>query len=210
MRPAAGIVALCVALAAPRVAMAEEGAAAPARDVSGSASLSHYALPDEPDLDVGVVALSVGSFRFEARQNYEARHATSTFVGWKFTGGGEVTYEVTPIVGGLFGSVHGVVPGVEASVGWRSLDVYVEAEYVHDTKQRDDSYFYTWNEVGWRPVEHVRLGLVGQRTRIVHDDRSLQRGLFAQLTFDHASVSVYAFNPDLGSRYAVIALALSF
>jgi hypothetical protein len=201
---------LGVALAASWAAAAEESAPAAAREISGSASISHYAFPDEQDLDVGVAALNFGALRFEARHNYEARHATSAFVGWKFAGGDAVTYEVTPILGGLFGSVHGVVPGVEASLGWRSFDVYVEAEYVHDTQHSSDSYFYTWDELGWRPVEHLRLGLVGQRTRIVQNDRSLQRGLFAQLTFEHGSVAVYAFNPEAGSRYTVFTLALSF
>ena len=199
----------CLALWAGCAVAAEESAVTE-RSISGSASLSHYALPDEPDLDVVVAALNLGALRFEARHDYEARNATSAFVGWKFAGGSEVTYEVTPIIGGLFGSSHGVVPGVEASFGWRSFDVYVEAEYVHDTKNSSDSYFYSWNELGWRPAEHVRLGLVGQRTRIVHNDRSLQRGVFAQLSFAHASVAVYAFNPDAGSRYAVVTLALSF
>lgn len=40
------------------------------------------------------------------------------FVGWKFTGGDTVTYEITPIVGALFGTARGVVPGVEASLAW--------------------------------------------------------------------------------------------
>jgi hypothetical protein len=191
-------------------AAADDAGTGEAHAISASASLSHYALPDEPDLDVGVAAVNVGALRFEARHNYEARHATSAFVGWKLAGGDELTYEITPIIGGLFGSAHGVVPGVEASFGWRSFDVYVEAEYVHDTKNSSDSYFYTWNELGWRPVEQLRLGLVGQRTRIVHNDRSLQRGVFAQLSFEHGSLAVYAFNPDAGSRYTVLTLALSF
>jgi hypothetical protein len=199
-----------VAWAAWTAAAAADGAPAEGPAISGSASISHYAFPDEPDLDVAVAAVNVGAWRFEARHNYEARSATSAFIGRKFSGGDAVTYEITPIIGGLFGSEHGVVPGVEASVGWRSFDVYVEAEYVHDTGNRDDSYFYTWNELGWSPAEHLRLGLVGQRTRIVHNDRSFQRGLFAQLTFEHGSLGVYAFNPDAGSRYAVFALALSF
>jgi len=189
---------------------AAESAPAEAPALSGSASISHYSFPDEPDLDVGVAALNVGAFRLEARHNYEARNATSAFVGWKLAGGNDVTYEITPIIGGLFGAARGIVPGVEASVGWRSFDVYVEAEYVHDTNHHEDSYFYTWDELGWRPVDHLRVGLVGQRTRIVSNDRSLQRGLFAQITFEHGSVSVYAFNPDAGSRYAVFSLALSF
>lgn len=205
-----GAAAACLALWAGGAFAADEAATSDAPTLSGSASLSHYAFPHEPDLDVVVAALNSGPLRFEVRHNYEGRHATSVFAGWKIAGGREVTYEVTPIIGGLFGSVHGIVPGVEASFGWRSFDVYLEAEYVHDLQHSSDSYFYTWNELGWRPVEHLRVGLVGQRTRIVHDDRSLQRGVFAQVAFEHASLAVYAFNPEAGSRYTVLTLVLSF
>ena len=36
------------------------------------------------------------------------RDAGSAFIGWKFTGGNELRFEVTPIVGALFGAARGV------------------------------------------------------------------------------------------------------
>ena len=117
---------------------------------------------------------------------------------------------MTPIVGGLFGAARAVVPGVEASVGWRSLDVYVEAEYVRDLDDSSACYFYSWCEFGWRPVEWLRVGLAGQRTRTIDTGRDLQFGIFGQVQFGPATVAVYAFNPDSGSRYVIASLGLRF
>jgi hypothetical protein len=176
---------------------------------SFSFNASYYAMRDEPDFGVYVAAVQHGPFRLEARYNYEARSATSVFAGYNWSGGTDVEWSVTPILGGLFGSARGVIPGVEASVSWRQLDLYVEAEYVIDGHNRDDSYFYAWTELGWRPVEALRIGFVGQRTRIVSNDRDLQRGVFAQLSLGPATVGIFAFNPEAASRYVVLSLAFA-
>ena len=139
---------------------------------SGAVTGMYYAMRDQPDFGVGVASLNHGPLHLEARYNYEARDSGSAFVGWKFAGGDSVSYELTPIIGALFGAARGVVPGLEASIGWRSLDVYVEAEYVRDLDESSASYFYSWTELGWKPVEWLRIGLVGQRT---HDHRHRSR-----------------------------------
>src|SRR5438034_8496066 len=127
--------------------------------ITGSATGYYYAMRDQPDFGVGVASLDRGPLHLEARYNYEARNATSVFAGWKFSGGETVSYEVTPIIGGLFGAAHGVVPGLEASIGWRAFDAYIEAEYVYDLNDRSASYYYAWSELAWKPVEWLRLGL---------------------------------------------------
>ncbi len=141
----------------------------------------YYAMRDQPDFGVGVASLDRGPLHLEARYNYEARDSGSAFVGWKFAGGDTVSYEVTPIIGGLFGAARGVVPGLEVSVGWRTFDVYVEAEYVRDLDDSSASYYYAWSELGWKPVDWLRVGLVGQRTRTIDNGRDLQRGIFGQV-----------------------------
>ncbi len=177
---------------------------------SGAITGYHYAMGDAPDFGVAVAAFNYEALHLEARHNYEARHSTSVFAGWKFAGGDTVSYEVTPIFGGLFGDARAVIPGVEAALGWRTFDAYIEAEAVRDRNSNDDSYFYVWSELGWRPVEWLRLGLVGQRTRLVDNDRDIQRGVFAQATLGPATLSLYAFNPEAASRYVIVSLGLAF
>ena len=80
-----------------------EAAADTGPKVSGSATGLYYAMRDQPDFAVGVASINIGALRFEGRYNYEVRDAGSLFVGWKFSGGDAVTFELTPIVGGLVG-----------------------------------------------------------------------------------------------------------
>jgi hypothetical protein len=198
------------------VALAAGGADAVAAETaaerawSGALTGYYYAVPDQPNWGMAVGVLNHGALHLEARYNYEARASASAFVGWTFAGGDQVTWELTPIIGSLFGRARGVVPGVEASVGYKSLDVYVEAEYVFDRNQSSDNYFYAWSELGWKPVEWLRVGIVGQRTRVVNNDRDLQRGVLLQVFAGKATVSAFAFNPDNADRYVTLALGVDF
>jgi hypothetical protein len=180
------------------------------RALSGSLTGYYSALPDQPNLGMAVGSVNIGALRFEGRYNYEARASASAFVGWKFEGGDQIAWELTPLIGTLFGRARGVVPGFEAAVSWKSFDFYIEAEYVFDRQDSDASYAYAWSELGWTPVEWLRVGLVGQRTRVVDNDRTIQRGVLLQLFAGKATFSLYAFNPDDADRYATLSLGLAF
>ena len=201
----------CAAL--PALAVGDAYAAGDAqaeRALSGTITGYSYLLQEQPNYGMAVGSVKYGSLHLEARYNYEARASASAFVGWTFAGGKEVTWEVTPIIGSLFGRSRGLVPGVEASVGYKSFDVYIEAEYVFDRQQSSDNYFYAWSELGWTPVEWLRVGIVGQRTRVVDNDRDLQRGVLLQVFAGKATISAYAFNPDSSNRYMTVALGFDF
>lgn len=180
------------------------------RALSGTITGYYYLLPDQPNYGMAVGVVNYGALHLEARYNYEARASASVFVGWTFAGGKEVTWEVTPLIGTLFGRSRGLVPGVEASVAYKAFDVYVEAEYVFDRQSSSDNYLYAWSELGWTPVEWLRVGIVGQRTRVVDNDRDLQRGVLMQVFAGRATISAYAFNPENSSRYTTVAVGFDF
>jgi hypothetical protein len=151
-----------------------------------------------------------GPLHLEARYNYESVGARSAFVGWTFSGGETVAWELTPLAGGAWGDTRAFVPGFEASVAWRRLDLYVEAEYVRDSGERDDSYFYAWTELGYRPVEWLRLGIAGQRTRAYDNDRDIQRGPFVQFTWRSITIGGYWFNPGSDEQVFVGSIGATF
>ena len=200
--------AVVACLCAMPVRAAEPDAGRP--NLSGMFTAVYYALPHERDFAVGVGVLERDALHLEARYNYEARDTGSLFVGWKFSGGDALAWQVTPLLGALVGKAAGVVPALEASAAYKSVDVYVEAEYVFDQRYHPDSYFYAWSELGWRPVKWLRLGIVGQRTHTVTNERDLQRGPFAQFTVGPATLGFYAFNPDSASRYVIVSAAFAF
>jgi hypothetical protein len=89
---------------------------------------------------------------------------------------------IDAILGTAWGTTRAFVPGLEASVAWGRLDFYIESEYVRDRNEKSSSYLYAWSEVGFRPIEWLRVGLAAQRTRAYGGERDVQRGPFAQMT----------------------------
>ncbi len=157
-----------------------------------------------------IAAVDRGPLHLEARYNYESVGARSAFVGWTFSGGETITWELTPLLGGAWGTTQAFVPGLEASAAWRQLDVYIEAEYVRDSREHTDSYTYAWSELGFRPVEWLRFGLAGQRTRVYGGDREFQRGPFAQVTWGPVTIGGYWFNPGSNEQVFVGTIGATF
>jgi hypothetical protein len=151
-----------------------------------------------------------GALHLEARYGYEAKDARSVFAGWTFSGGEAIQWEVTPLLGTGWGPVRAFIPGVEASLAWGRLDFYVEAELVRDRRSSADSYNYAWSEIGLRALQWLRVGVVGQHTRLYGGDRQLQRGPFAQATLGRATVGGYWFNPGAHDQVVVASIGVTF
>ncbi len=151
-----------------------------------------------------------GPLHLEARYNYESVGARSAFVGWTFSGGEAITWELTPLLGGAWGTTQAFVPALEASVAWKQFDFYIEAEYVRDSNQRTDSYFYAWSELGFRPVDWLRVGIAGQRTKTYSNERDIQRGPFAQMTWGPVTIGGYWFNPGSNDQVFVGMIGATF
>jgi len=183
-------------------------------DASGWAfdlTASYYSFRNQDDFTLAVFRADRGQLHVEARYNYEAIDSGSLFVGWKFSGGEKLTWELTPIIGAVFGQKEGIAPGFEAAIGYGIVDFYTESEYVRDTEVKEDSFTYSWNELGITPLEWLRFGLVTQRSLAYQSDRDIQRGFFAQVMYRKATLGAYIFNPDdSDNRYAVFSLGVEF
>jgi hypothetical protein len=177
-----------------------------------SATGMYYSFNDQSDFLLAVAIAERGPLHLEARYNYEALDSGSLFAGWKFSGGDKLTYDLTPIIGAVFGAKQGIAPGFEASVMYGIADFYTEAEHVYDTNAKEDSFTYAWSELGLTPLEWLRFGLVGQRTRLYSSSRDIQQGGFAQIiTPGKVTLGLYVFNPgDSNDRFAVFSLAAKF
>jgi hypothetical protein len=121
-----------------------------------------------------------------------------------------VAWEITPMIGGVFGNTTGIAPGYNGSVSWLKLELYSEGEYVFDTGSTSDSFLYNWSELTLAPVEWFRFGMVTQRTRLYKTDREIQRGLLAAFSFKKVSLAGYVFNPDDDKPTFVLAAGLTF
>jgi len=204
---ALGLAAALALALAPAAAAAPPVEEPPTWSFSGAAY--NYVVPDEEDFLMPIVYADRGRLRLEARYNYEERAATSLWGGWRFAFGDEVSLELIPMLGGVFGELSGVAPGLELSLGWKSLSFYMESEYLFDLTDEDGSFYYAWSELAWEPLEWLRVGAVGQRTRVVHTDLEIQRGLLAGVSWRRVQLTGYFFNPGGDDEFTVVSLSFS-
>ena len=118
------------------------------------ASAYTYIVPDSENYVQPTVAADRDWLHLEARFNYEDRDTGSVWLGYNFSVGEEVTFEITPMVGAVIGSTDGIAPGYKASLRWRMLDLYSETEYVVDAGDSADSFQYPGRISPW----HQRTG----------------------------------------------------
>lgn len=159
---------------------------------------------DVSDRLTGVLYADRGQLHLEARYNYEDLETASVFVGWKLPIEGEISGGVTPMLGGVFGDTDGVAPAAEASLAWRRLAWYVEAEYVLDAHDSDDDFFYSWSTLTYGITDSLRAGLVMERSKLVDTAREVQPGLAVEFKMRHTGVSLYAYDLGTDDFYAVV------
>jgi hypothetical protein len=223
MRAHVGTIAAFVALAGAGAAAAREpepsleaqhgaptpaGSPPPAWEYSVSAYA--YFFPGGDDFRLGIATADRGPLHLEARYNYEALDTGSLWAGWNWSTGDAVQFGITPMLGAVIGDVDAIAPGFELSLAWKRLDYYLESEIVLDLHERSEDFIYSWSELGVTPVYWLRLGLVGQRTRVYETSVDIQRGVFAQVLAGPVAVGVDWFDPGGDDEFTVATFAIDF
>jgi hypothetical protein len=163
---------------------------------SCSALAYTYIVPDDANYVQPTFVADRDRLHLEARYGYEDRKTGSAWVGYNISVGNELAFELTPMVGVVFGRTTGVAPGYKASLSYRKIEFSTEAEYVIDTGDSDDSFFYNWSELAVAPVEWFRAGLAIQRTKVYQTGFDIQRGFLVGISFERVDFTTYVFNPD--------------
>ena len=175
---------------------------------TASASLFAYWPSDDDNYRSPSISADRDRLHLEGRYNYESLGTASLWLGYNYSFGDTVAVEFTPMIGGVFGDTSGIAPGYHLSMGWQAFDFYSEGEYVFDRDERADSFFYNWSEVGWSPLDWLRVGLAAQRTRAYQTERDIQRGLLLGISLGRVTLGGYVFNPGRDDPTYVLSISL--
>jgi hypothetical protein len=177
---------------------------------SYSASLFGYFVPDDQDYAQPTFAADHDRLHLEARYNYEALNTGSAWLGYAFSGGKKLHVDLTPMLGGVFGDLHGLAPGYELTLSWSRLELDSEGEYFFDFEDDTEDFFYNWSELYMTPAAGWRAGLAVQRTRAYQTSLDLQRGFLAGASFESVDLTAYVFNLGWENPTVVIAVEVGF
>jgi hypothetical protein len=169
-----------------------------------------YVLRDEPDYLQPTLTVDRGPLHLEARYNYEARDTGSAWVGWNLSFGDELKLGLTPMVGGVFGEVNGIAPGLTITLEWGPLALWHQSEYVFDLADSSGSFYYVWSELSVTGPDWLRVGVVLQRTRAFQTSTEVQGGPLVGVSFWKLSATAYLFAPGQVDQFVVVAASGRF
>lgn len=178
---------------------------------SGSAATYFYFIPGEKIPPTVTAFADTKSLHLEMRYNYEDKNSLSFFAGRNF----EKQYKklditITPIAGMVVGHTNGIIPGLELNASYTFLNLYSENEYMLDFTGKENYFFYSWTELNATIFENVKAGLLAQSLRWYNTKFDIQRGLYAEYSFNSFTINVYYFNPFSSAYFAMAALSIDF
>jgi len=114
------------------------------------------------------------------------------------------------MIGGVFGDVNAVAPGLLFTLTYKKIELYSENEYLFDTSTKADNFFYTWTQLTYSPREWLTGGYVVQRTRAYQTPVDVQRGLLVGFTHGKVDFTTHIFNVGQTDPTVVLSLGYSF
>ena len=175
-----------------------------------SGLVSGYAIPDDKDYLSPVFTADRGGLHLEGRYNYEDFDTASVWAGWNLSCGEKLIFDFTPMVGWVFGQTSGIAPGWRLGLSRGAVEFTSEAEFVFDTDDSENNFFYMWSELTWSPADWMWVGLAGQRSRIFQSELDIQRGFLIGFSARRMNFTAYMFNWGWTDPTFVLAVGVDF
>jgi hypothetical protein len=151
-----------------------------------------------------------GWVHLEARYNYEAIKTGSLWLGYNFSFGKQLAFEVTPMFGGVFGDITGLAPGYTISISYEPIEFFTQGEYFFDAGDRSENFFYSWSELSCAPVTWFRAGIVLDRTRALGSNFDIRRGPLVGFKYKNVDLTTYWLSPGSRDATFIFTVALNF
>jgi hypothetical protein len=144
----------------------------------------------------------------EGRYNYEELKTGSVWLGWNFSTGKKLQFEVTPMLGGVFGDITGIAPGYTITIRYKPFEFSTQGEYFFDAGTSSGNFFYSWSELSASPADWLRLGIVVERTQASGFSSDVRRGPLVGFKYKEVDLTTYWLAP--GSDEATFVFAVTF
>ena len=179
-------------------------------------TIDGYIVPEGTSYVNPVLTADHNWLHLEARYNDENLRTASLWVGYNF-GRGDVSagdkweFDITPMLGGVFGRTNGIALGCEVLLSYRKkVEASINNEYVFDTTSKLGNFYYSWPQLTYSPVDWFHVGAVAQRTAAYKTPFSIQRGFLVGFSHKKWELTTYVFDPGTTATTAVLEWGVSF
>jgi hypothetical protein len=173
-------------------------------------SVSGYMVPEGKNYVSPTFTADRDRLHLEARYNYEAQRTGSLWIGYNYSVGKKLQLDATPMIGGVFGDVNGIAPGLEVTLTYKKLQFYSANEYIFDTDTKSGNFFYTWTQLSYSPVKWFTFGYVTQRTRAFQTPLDIQSGPLIGFIYKRMTFTTQIFNIGQTDPTTVFSLGCAF
>ncbi len=146
----------------------------------------------------------------ESDINYEQLNTFSLYIGKTFTENDEFAYSVTPVIGGVMGSMKGVVIGLNTEMSYKKIQFTSQSHFVFSFKNNDTDLLSNWMELGYRVIGRTLMGLSMQTSVFGAINMKLEAGAFIRFSIKKWDFPIYCFNTTSENRYLIIGVTREF
>ena len=207
---------LCLAVLTTSVLAAQQNRSSPATSDSTAESwtfsltVDGYLIPNQQGYASPILTADHKSLHLEARYNDENLRTGSLWLGYNFSAGENVVFEITPVIGGLIGRSTGIAPGFEASLTYKKFELSVSNEYVFDTGSKSGNFYYAWPQLTYSPLEWLKVGIVAQHLKAFQTPLDTQRGFLVGISHHKFEFTTYVFNAGFTDPTVVLEAGYRF
>ncbi len=151
-----------------------------------------------------------GWLHLEARYNYESIKTGSLWLGYNFSFGKKLAFEITPMFGGVFGDITGIAPGYTISISYKPIEFFTQGEYFFDGGNHSNDFFYSWSELSYAPVTWFRAGTVMERTKAFGSNFDILLGPLIGFKYKKVDFTTYWLSPGSRDAAFIFTVGLNF
>jgi hypothetical protein len=139
----------------------------------------------------------------ELRYNYDADKAFSVNAGKTFSKQGELSFDVTPMIGLVMGSMKGYNLNLNQEAEYKKFFYSTQAQYTFVATNKNENFFYSWMEAGYNISKKLFAGVSCQLTKLKTVAMFADAGVMAGISFGNFSFPIYYFRPFSKNSFVI-------
>ena len=142
----------------------------------------------------------------EGRDNYEKAGAYSVYAGHTFPVQKKMSYSLTPMAGIVGGSFLGGSLALNVEMEMRGISFSSNLQYTVSAIRADESFFYSWSELGYRLTGNIYMGIALQQTGLCKEGNDWEPGVQLCYTWQKWRFPFYFFNDRHHNKEVVLGI----